>query len=194
MKKILLAAAGVIFFLFVSVNVASALSPSIAEAIQGLPFGDQLSLLAQKVDEQEGKIEQQDNQIQDLQQELEAEKTKNATLEGQIVSTNQKIEETKQKVDCSKVEELANGLPSGMPAKYIHSPVGGKDAPIENFIEYYKQWSDEIIARGPSDADRAGNWEKPDGSGATVAEMKTAVSYLQNKYNEYLALKQTCGH
>lgn len=197
MKRYLLIGAGIIVLLFVSANITSALSPSLAEAIQGLPFGDQLSLMAQKVDDNTAKIDSNTSKTQQLEQELtttkqqlEAEKAKNTSNETQIQQTAIKVEETKKENTCTKSDQLAQGLPTGMPVTYAYNPSNNS---IKDYLDFYKQQAQETYDKNlPADT-KFGNWKNSDGTEATVAEIKGAITFLENKYNEYLSLKSQCG-
>lgn len=124
MNKLLISVVGIILFLFISVNIISALSPSITEAIQGLPFGDQLTLLAQRVDENTAKIDENTTKTQQLEQdlnttnqELEAEKAKNISNQAQVAQENAAIQ---KRLYC---EELKKKTPDRGNVAYINRDI-----------------------------------------------------------------------
>lgn len=121
MKKNLLIIGGTILTFFVLVNIAAATSSKIADAILGLPYGDQILLVAQRVDENTAKIDENTSKTQQLEQDLNAakqqleeEKAKNATLETKLVQTNEsnQIKFDKQQA-CAKANELSQ-IPEGI--------------------------------------------------------------------------------
>jgi len=104
-------------------------------------------------------------------------------------------EEAKKQSDrdavCKKADDLSEGLPSGMPVKHIYNP---SDKSIKGYLDFYKDQAQQEYSRNLPADNKFGNWIKSDGtSGSTADEIKNAVSYLEQKYNEYLESKNSCN-
>lgn len=195
MKKILLIIAGIILFLFISVNVTSALSPKLAEAILGLPFGDQILLIAQKVDEQEAKLDEQTSRVNELEQQLEAEKAKNATLEAELTQTKESNEmKFNQQQACIKASELSQ-IPTNIKLRTAGESGGNGCGPsntkfipssTEGALNYLQGWMQHYKDTGSQ------TWQhSPD---VCLYDAQNALPILEQRFADYQKQKDLCGN
>lgn len=129
MKKILLIIGGTVLTFFVLVNVASALSTTIEDAIRGLPLGDQVLLIAKKTDELDTKNKELEKELQKTKQELENTKNQLATTEAKLDSQNESLsalkaqnQATTKRLDC---EDLKKKTPANGPGLLINRDIVG---------------------------------------------------------------------